>query len=252
MSLPPAVLLEGAILGLSYGLLALGLVLIYRTNRVLNFSQGQLGVVGAVFMVKLYYDFGIEYWVALVVGLALAAAAGAGSELVLRRLFKRPRVMVMVATIGLSQVLYLFTLLPFVRPRKLFRPFPLPVHVTFHIGSFLFSTGQVLTLIVAPLVALGLAAFIRFSSWGLAMRAAAENSESARLSGVWVRRTSTVAWTLAGGLSAITAILASPSQTSALTEVLSPDLLLLALLAALLGAMVSLPVAFIAGVGVGI
>ena len=57
-------MVQGAITGLSYGLLALGLVLIYRTNRVLNFSQGQLGVVGAVFMVKLYYDFGINYWAA--------------------------------------------------------------------------------------------------------------------------------------------------------------------------------------------
>ncbi|HUD16612.1 MAG TPA: hypothetical protein VMQ59_05080, partial [Acidimicrobiales bacterium] len=118
--------------------------------------------------------------------------------------------------------------------------------------TFLFSPGEVLTLIVAPVVVIALAAFIRFSSWGLAMRAMAENAESARLSGVWVRRTSTVAWTLAGALSAVTAVLASPSQTSALTEVLSPDLLLLALLAALIGGMVSLPVAFMAGIGVGV
>jgi ABC-type branched-subunit amino acid transport system permease subunit len=61
-----------------------------------------------------------------------------------------------------------------------------------------------------------------------------------------------VAWTLAGAISAFTAILASPSQTSTLTEVLSPGLLLLALLAALLGGMVSLPVAFVAGIGLGI
>ena len=212
MSLPPSVLLEGAILGLNYGLLAVGLTLVYRTSRVVNFAQGQLGVVAAVFLVKLYYDFGLNYWFATACALVLAASAGAGSELVLRRLFRRPRVMVMVATIGLSQVLYLFTLLPFVRPRKLFRPFPLPVHWTFHIGSFLFSTGQVVTLVVAPVVVLGLALFIRFSPWGLAMRAAAENSESARLAGVWVRRTSTVAWTIAGVLSAVTAILASPAR----------------------------------------
>ncbi len=252
MSIPSSVVLEGAIVGLNYGLLAVGLVLVYRTSRVVNFAQGQLGVVAAVFLVKLYYDFGLNYWFATAVALVLAAAAGAGSELVLRRLTKRPRVMVMVATIGLSQVLYLFTLLPFVRPRKLFRPFPLPVHVTFHLGSFLFSTGEVVTLVVAPVVALGLALFIRFSPWGLAMRASAENAESARLSGVWVRRASTVTWTIAGALSAVTAILASPGQTSALTQVLSPGLLLLALLAALLGAMVSLPVAFAAGVGVGV
>ena len=252
VSVPSSVVLEGAILGLNYGLLAVGLVLIYRTSRVVNFAQGQLGVVAAVFMVKLYYDFGINYWAALVAALALAAAAGAGSELVLRRLFNRPRVMVMVATIGLSQVLFVLTLLPFIRPKKLFRAFPVPVNWTFHIGSFLFPPGEVVTLIVAPIVALGLAAFIRFSPWGLAMRASAENTESARLSGVWVRRTSTVAWTLAGVLSAITAVLFSPSQTSALTQVLSPGLLLLALLAAMIGGMVSLPVAFAAGIGVGI
>jgi ABC-type branched-subunit amino acid transport system permease subunit len=252
ISLPPSILLEGAILGLDYGLLAVGLVLIYRTSRIVNFAQGQLGVVAAVFMVKLYYDFGFNYWVALVISLALAAGAGAVSELVLRRLFNRPRVIVMVATIGLSQVLFLFTVFPFIRPKQLYRPFPVPINWTFHVGTFLFSPGEVMTLIVAPIVVIAMAAFIRLSSWGLAMRAMAENSESARLSGVWVRRTSTVAWTLAGALSAVTAVLASPGQTSALTEVLSPDLLLLALLAALIGGMVSLPVAFIAGIGVGV
>ena len=81
MSIPLPVVLEGVIAGLNYGLLAIGLVLVYRTNRVLNFAQGQLGVVAAVFMVKLYYDFGINYWAALVTSLILAAAAGAGSEL---------------------------------------------------------------------------------------------------------------------------------------------------------------------------
>ncbi|HVN50498.1 MAG TPA: ABC transporter permease, partial [Acidimicrobiales bacterium] len=219
---------------------------------VLNFSQGQLGVVGAVFMVKLYYDFGIGYWGALAAALALAAAAGACSELVLRRLFRRPRVLVMVATIGLSQVLYLFTVLPFVRPKKLSLPFPVPIHLSFTLDGYHFTPGQVLTLVVAPLVAIALALFIRLSPWGLAMRATAENADSARLSGVWVRRASTITWVIAGLLSAFTAILNAPGQTSALTDVLSPDLLLLALTAALVGAMVSLPVAFVAGIGVGI
>ena len=251
-AVPSFVVVQGAITGLSYGLLALGLVLIYRTNRVLNFSQGQLGVVGAVFMVKLYYDFGIEYWVALVVALGLAAAAGAGSELVLRRLFKRPRVLVMVATIGLSQVLYLFTVLPFVRPKKLSLPFPVPIDLSFTLDGYRFTPGQVLTLIVAPMVAIALALFIRLSPWGLAMRATAENADSARLSGVWVRRTSTITWVIAGLLSAFTAILNAPGQTSALTDVLSPDLLLLALTAALVGAMVNLPAAFVAGIAIGV
>ncbi|HUC04037.1 MAG TPA: hypothetical protein VL961_01480, partial [Acidimicrobiales bacterium] len=76
--------------------------------------------------------------------------------------------------------------------------------------------------------------------------------DSARLSGVWIRRTSTLTWTVAGALSAFTAILNAPGQTSALTQVLSPDLLLFALTAALVGAMINLTVAFLAGMGVGV
>ncbi len=252
MSVPSFVLVQGAITGLGYGLLAMGLVLIYRTNRVLNFAQGQLGVVAAVFLVKCFYDFGFNYWFSLVLAVGLAAGIGALSELVLRRLFNRPRVLVMVATIGLSQVLFVLTALPFLRPKNLFKPFPVPVHLTFHIGTYLFTPGQVLTLIVAPIVAVALAAFVKWSRWGLNMRAMAENSESARLSGVWVRRTSTISWTLAGVLSAFAAILASPGQASALTDVLSPELLLLALTAAMAGAMVSLSVAFLAAIVVGV
>jgi branched-subunit amino acid ABC-type transport system permease component len=195
VSIPSFVLVQGAINGLGYGLLAMGLVLIYRTNRVLNFAQGQLGVVAAVFMVKCFYDFGFNYWFALVLSLVLAAVVGALSELLLRRLFNRPRVLVMVATIGLSQVLFVFTALPFIRPKNLFKPFPVPVDVSFHIGTYLFTPGQVVTLVMAPAVAIAVAAFVKWSPWGLAMRAMAENADSARLSGVWVRRTSTVAWT---------------------------------------------------------
>jgi ABC-type branched-subunit amino acid transport system permease subunit len=252
VSIPSFVLVQGVITGLGYALLAMGLVLIYKTNRVLNFAQGQLGVVAAVFMVKAFYDFGFNYWFSLILSLLLAAAVGGLSELLLRRLFNRPRVLVMVATIGLSQVLFVFTALPFIRPKNLFKPFPVPFDVSFHIGTYLFTPGQVMTLVAAPVVAIALAAFVKWSPWGLSMRAMAENADSARLSGIWVRRTSTVAWIVAGVLSAFAAILAAPGQTSSLTEVLSPELLLLALTAAMVGAMVNLTVAFVAAIAVGI
>ena len=145
MSLPNFVLVQGVVTGLGYGLLAMGLVLIYKTNRVLNFAQGQLGVVAAVFLVKCFYDFGFNYWFALALALGLAAAAGALCEVLLRRLADRPRVLVMVATIGLSQVLFVFTALPFIRPKNLYKPFPVPFDVSFHVGTFVFSPGEVST-----------------------------------------------------------------------------------------------------------
>jgi ABC-type branched-subunit amino acid transport system permease subunit len=252
LAAPNFVLLQGVIIGLGYGLLAVGLVLIYRTNRVLNFAQGQVGVIAAVFLVKLTADFHFEYWFSLVLSISLAAAVGGLSELVLRRLFSRPRVLVMVATIGLSQVLLALTALPFIRPHNLYKPVPVPFDISFTLGSVIFTPGEVLTLIVAPIVAIALAVAVRSTSWGLNMRAMSENADSARLSGVWIRRTSTLTWVVAGALSAFTAILNAPGQTSALTEVLSPDLLLFALTAALVGAMINLTVAFAAGIGVGV
>jgi ABC-type branched-subunit amino acid transport system permease subunit len=252
LSAPNFVLVQGVFYGLGYGLLALGLVLVYRTNRFLNFAQGQIGVIAAVFLVKLTADFKFNYWFALVLSIGLAASVGALSELLLRRLFKRPRVLVMVATIGLSYVLLALSVLPFIAPHNLYKPVPVPFDLSFSLGPFIITPTEVLTLIVAPLVTLALVLAVRFTSWGLSMRAMSENADSARLSGVWIRRTSTLTWTVAGALSAFTAILNAPNQTSALTQALSPDLLLYALTAALIGAMISLTVAFIAGVGMGV
>jgi ABC-type branched-subunit amino acid transport system permease subunit len=161
-------------------------------------------------------------------------------------------VLVMVATIGLSYVLLFLSALTFVRPSKLSLPVPVPFDLSFNIGQTVITPTQVLTLMVAPLVTVALIIAVRYTSWGLAMRAMSENADSARLSGVWIRRISTVTWTVAGALSAVTAILVAPGQTSALTQALSPDTLLYALAAALVGAMISLTVAFIAGVGMGL
>ena len=252
MSIPAFTVVQGLVVGLGYGLLAMGLVLIYRSSRVLNFAHAQLGVVSAVLVSKLAIDDHVPYGFAVLLALVVAVVVGAGSELLLRRLFNRPRLIVMVATIGLAEVLYLVTLLPIVRPTKLYLPYPVPFHASFSLDDYHFQSGDVLALIVAPLIALAVVLFFARSRQGRNMRAMAENSESARLSGIWVRRTSTFAWVLAALLSAVTAILASPDKANAFAQVLGPELLLRALAAALIGGMTDLGVAFVAGVGLGI
>ena len=242
----------GLIQGLNIGLLAVGLVLIYRTTRIVNFAHGELGAVSAVLLSTLVVDHHWPYGLGLVFVLVLAAIIAGGCELLLRRLFARPRVLVMVATIGISQFLFLMTLLPLVRPKKTYVAFPVPFTASFELDHYTFHESDILTLVVAPLVVLALAWFLTRTRYGLAMRAMAENGDSARLAGVSVRRLSTAAWMIAGVLAAITVILASPAKGSAFTEVIPLDLLVRALAAALIGAMVSLPAAFIAGIGIGI
>jgi len=251
MQIPTIAVLQGVVAGLQYGLIALGLVLIYRTNRIINFAHGQLGAVMAVFLLKLTFDLDIPYFPSLILCLVLAGGLGALTELLLRRISKRPRVLVMVATIGIAEVLFLLTLLPFVSPGDNPNiPYPVPFHWTLHVSGGILQPADTTMLVIAPVVALALAAFFRFSPWGLAMRAMSENADSARLSGVWVKRMSTLAWAIAGVLAAITFIL--QAQSNALHDALPAGLLLRALAAALVGGMTSLTVAFVAGIGIGV
>ena len=121
----------------------------------------------------------------------------------------------MVATIGLSYVLLALTALPFIRPSNLYKPVPVPFDLSFSLGPVHHHANRGAHAHRGAVGDHRPRAGGAFTSWGLAMRAMSENADSARLSGVWIRRTSTLTWTVAGALSAFTAILNAPNQTSA-------------------------------------
>jgi branched-subunit amino acid ABC-type transport system permease component len=88
-----------------YGLLAMAIVLVYRSTRVINFAVGNMGLVGAGLLVVCDVNYGIPFWISLAFALIVGAAYGAIDELVVnRRHFKPPRVIVLVATIGVAQL----------------------------------------------------------------------------------------------------------------------------------------------------
>ena len=89
--------------GLIIGLLAMGIVLIYRSTRVINFAVGNMGLVGASLLVLLVVKYGVPFWLAAIVALVVGTLFGAIMELVVvRRLFYAPRVIMLVATIGIA------------------------------------------------------------------------------------------------------------------------------------------------------
>src|SRR5436309_8403942 len=105
--LPPVVL--GMIVGLTYGLLAVGLVLVYRTNRIVNFAHGEIGAFGAAIFGLMVVRWHIPYWVAFPFGLAVGAGLGATAEVgVIRRLRRAPRLMSVVATLAVGSVVFGF------------------------------------------------------------------------------------------------------------------------------------------------
>ena len=242
----------GLVTGLTYALLAVGLVMIYKTSRVLNFAHGEMGAIGASVVPWLVIRHGVSYWLALPLALVISAAAGAFTAYVITRYLSRaPRLIVMVLTIGASQLFFALGL--FIPKNNLGAAvYPTPFDATVNIGSLRLTSGPLLILAAVPVFTAAVIAFFRYTSTGLASRAAAENQDAAALAGVRVRRVTLVVWTLAGLLAGVTAVLTGPTRPLTTNTALGPGLLLVALAAAVVGGMSSLPGAFAGGVAIGV
>jgi ABC-type branched-subunit amino acid transport system ATPase component/ABC-type branched-subunit amino acid transport system permease subunit len=253
---PFGVVLQGADFGTVNGLLALGLVLTYRSDRIVNFAYGAMGGVGGSVGVLLYLGQHWSYPVCIVVGLLTGVAVGALTEfLVIRRFTNSSRLILTVATIGLAQVLGGIQLL---LPRWIGGPpliggftTPLSGHGV-NVGPVLFTGDDLLAVLAVPVAILALAWFLLRTDNGIAVRAAADNRDRALMLGIPVRRLATIVWAVAGLIATLSVILPAPSQGLTIDAAAGPTLLLPALAAAVIAGMESLSIAVAAGVGLGV
>lgn len=254
---PTGVVLQGVLFGTVTALLGMGLILIYRVNHIINFAYASMGGVGAVLGVHLFVESGWNYFLAGAVGLLVGLAVGALVEvLVIRRFANSSRLVLTVATIGLAQILGGFEL---VIPRFFgsagliggLDDTPLS-GIGFSIEPVRFTGDHLLIVAAVPLVIAALAWFLLKTDAGIAVRAAAENRDRALLLGIPIHRLTTIVWVVAGGLAALTAVLKAPFAGSVSTALSGPTLLLPAIAAAVIARMHSLPMAFVAGIGLGI
>ena len=246
---------DGAANGLVVGLLAMGVVLIYRSTRVINFAVGNMGVIASYLFALFVVNYGWPFWIALAVALAAGGLFAALVELaVIRRLFDASRVTLLVATVGIAQLAQLVVLqLPEVSGAS---RYPLFWNSKWSdvAGSGLTVRGsQLAMLIVAPVVAAVLAVVLNRSHFGRRVAGAADNPELSRLAGFNPRTVSTSVWVIAGLLSSISMVLLS-GRVGAVSGVvdLGPSTLNKALVAAALASLVSFPRAMAAGVAVGV
>ena len=256
------IVLQGLVFGVANGLLATGIVLVYMSNRTINFAQGELGAFAVAVMFALSNRADFPYPAALACGLAASALLGVLIEkTVIRRLFTSPRLIVLIATIGVAQVITALRAgVP--KPRNqggddvVFggaSQFPMPFEIEpISFGRVVLHTSELLVLVVGPLVALALFAFLRWSPYGIALRAAAENGQRARLLGIPVRRVSTLAWVLAALLSASAAILLAPVVGYSSDAAVGLSLLFRGLAAATIAGLTSVGTAFGVGLALGV
>lgn len=252
----PAV--NGLFDGAAYGLLALGLVLLYKSNRIFNFAQGEFATVAGLVAFMSSTGYGVvpkvPYPVAAVLGIcASVLVAMLAQVVVIRPLFDRPRVVVVVGTVGIALLLIGAEGAVFPKTGVL-ESFPRYLGI----GAAPASVGRVqlpwtgIASVVALLLLAVLAfVFFRYTATGTAILAISQDSTAARTVGISVQRISLVTWGLAGLLGGIAGVLfaqTKPILPGAVTGLALTG----AFAAAVLGGMTSLPGAFVGGILLGL
>jgi len=257
---PPADLfIKGIAIGALYGLIATGVILIYRTNRIINFAAAGIGAIPAVTAVLLQvrkgmpYAFGIP--IVVIGGLGLGALV---DMLIVRRFAKAPRLILTVATLGVVQILaFIAIYIPIWLGSKgkqtsvVATPWKRFSIANAH-GTPVLTGDQIFAVAVVIAMSLGLAAFFRYTRMGIALRASAENADRASLLGIPVRRVGTVSWMLAGLFGAVTIFLRASLVGVPTDGTLGFGVLLFVLAAVVIARMENIPLALAAGMGVGV
>src|SRR5947208_496406 len=248
---PGAILFRGVVFGLVNALTAAGIILVYRTLRVINFAQTAIGAAGAILTFEFVQYTKVPFPIAFLLGLGLSALVGVVLDLSLvRRFFQAPRLVLTVVTIVVAGFLSqtsagLVARLPFFPKAETLSVGQTlgtkSIHDQLPFAGFHFRVGgygapfgfpEVFSIEVAILALLALAAFFRYTRSGVAVRAMAENTERAALLGISVGKLSTVVWALAGLLAGAGVTLTGALTTPGVAAGFAPSVLLPALAAA--------------------
>ena len=237
---------SGLAAGAVYASLALALVMIYRATDLVNFAQGEMAMF-STYIAWMLVNVGMPFWAAFSLTLVASFVGGMIIErIVIRPVENAPILAAVVVTIGLLLIfnalagwLFTYTLQEF--------PSPFPDRTLF--GALMTTRDLgVIGVTLAMLVALFV--FFRFTATGLAMRAAAQNPESARLCGIPVGRMLAIGWGLAAAIGAVAGIMVAPVLF--LDPNMMGGVLLYAFTGALLGGITSPIGAVVGGLIVGV
>jgi branched-chain amino acid transport system permease protein len=195
-------LFSGVSLGCKYALVALGFVIVFKATGVINFAQASFVLLGGYFTFNAANTWGLNFYLSLVVAMALGALTGMLLEaLVLRRMIGEAPFTLVMVTIGVLFILdNAVTAVWGPDPKNLGDPWGLNVRT---VGDVPIADRDIWTIGFTALVLLGFFLFFRYSSLGLAMRATALDQEAALAQGISARRVYRVSWGIAGLVAAL-------------------------------------------------
>ena len=243
-------IVSGLAVGFCYALLALAMVIIYKTSDVLNFAQGEMAMISA-FMALVFLD---SYQVSFPIGLALtllfAAALGAFLEFAFLRPAKNPTVIGMIIiTLGFEMILMGIAGWKW-GPDQRNLPFPIPSFETYNFAGLVVSKINFWTIIVCLILIALLFVFFQYSKLGTAMRATQQNVNAAKIMGIKVENVFSITWAMSSLIGAVAAMF------FAARSVLDPNFMMepfmRAFAAAVLGGLTSIPGVVVGGLILGI
>lgn len=251
MELFVARLFDGLANGSTYALIALALVMIYKATTLINFAQGEMAMFGSFIVLVLATEQGLPMWIAVVVGMILSAAIGAGIERTLIRPFDpADHLPLVIITLGLFLVFgSLAGIIWRFDPRKFPELFPSGSALSFGVATLTWYTVCVVAtvLVVAGL----LTVLLNTTKIGLAFRAVSSNLESSELSGIRVGPTLQFGWAIAAAVGTLAASIYVADPIRQLEPTVMARVLIFSAAAAALGGLDSLWGAIIGGIAIG-
>jgi branched-chain amino acid transport system permease protein len=257
---PNADLVIGIASGAAYGLVAIGIVIVYKGARVFNFAQGEFGTIAAFIAFVLLEQVKspqISYGVAVLIAVVATVLIGIIMErLIVRPMLNRPRVNLLVATIAFALLAIGVELLLFRPEPKVLQPALQSVDAKGNplgpeIFGYFLEPQRIVIIGVLLLIAIGLGYFFSRTNLGLAVLAVSQDSLATKAVGIGVGRMSMFIWASAAFFGAVAGILYLP-LSSLLPGAMTTAILIPAFAGAVIGGMTSLPGAFVGGVAVGI
>jgi branched-chain amino acid transport system permease protein len=242
---------SGLATGSIYALVALGLALIYRSTRILNFAHGDMATAGTFFaltLLGLNLSYGAAFILALLFG-AVLAMAFYFCVLVPAQRREATQLGQIILTLGLGLILQgLISYLGTPEPRSF--PFPLSDTKIYQLGGVVMSQLSLGTFAIGLLASLLFYLLVQKTRLGLAMRATSENLPAAQTMGIPTRQILALSWGLAALLGVLAGLFLAPALLFDTFFMLEPFLKGFA--AAILGGLNSLPGAIVGGLILGV
>ncbi|MFB0532383.1 MAG: branched-chain amino acid ABC transporter permease [Desulfatiglandales bacterium] len=243
-------LISGLSFGSLYALIALAMVIIYKTSQVPNFSQGEMAMISTFVAYTLLGSSGQSFTISFIGALIFAAILGVFLEFVFLRRAKDPNILSLILiTLGFEMILYGFAGWKWGADQRDL-PFPVSDFDIINLGPAVLSYLNIATLIITLILMFILFVFFKYTKVGIAMKATQQNAMAARINGIRTNRILSITWALSSLIGAVAGILLAPIAT------LDPNLMLDPLLkgfaSAVLGGMTSLVGAALGGYILGI